>query len=313
MKIIILFFIPIFLIGCSTIPQGTAPSSSPLINKSGENLKYQVIGQSIADAGHFSLFGFIPFGRADIDEAIYKAIQKRNGDNLINLCYNVDYVSYFIFGSTTSITVKGDVIKYTSNGQSFDTKSEFFDFDEPSTKLPANHMFRVNVINGLGFNYGLVLPFNDIMFGKITLGYRAYEDEIVSTLNFGGGNTFKYKIDYQFIPLIFSTGVNTEKIFKTDIPVNGIASIGLGYYPDIKRIDANLSGKESGWLNFGWNVGIGAEYKIISNLALGVYYNYHKLFVGEDNIIGIGYWGFYNSEIEKPSFSELGLTLRFIP
>lgn len=165
-------------------------------------------------------------------------------------------------------------------------------------------MFRVNVINGLGFNYGLILPFNDIIFGKITLGYRAYEDEIVRTYNLGGGNTFtsKYKIDHQFIPLIFSAGINTEEFLQTKIPLNGVVWLGVGIYSDV---ESNV------WINFGWNMGIGAEYKVIPNLALGIFYNYHKIFVGEDNIIDN--WGFYNSESEKPSFSELGLTLRFIP
>jgi len=296
MKIIILFLFTLFLIGCATIPQGTAPSSSPLIDKSGENLKYQVVGSSTADAGHFSLFGFIPFGRTDIDEAIYKAIQKRNGDNLINLCYNVNYVSYLIFGSRTSITVKGDVIKYSQTGQSETYKeNEFIDLYDRSTKLPANHIFSANVIsNGLGFNYGLIIPFGSGMYGKIGLGYRSYEDEIVETYNWGWGDyTNKFTIDYHFIPFTFSTGINTEGILESDIPVNGIASLGAGYYPDVKN---------ERWVNFGWNLGVGAEYKIIPSLALGVFYNYHSLFVAEDYFID-----------DNPSFSEFGLMLRLIP
>lgn len=303
MKIIILFLLSLLLIGCATIPQGTAPSSSPLIDRSGENLKYQVIGTSTADAGHFSLFGFIPFGRTDIDEAIYKAIKNRNGDNLINLCYNVNYVSYFIFGSRTSITVKGDVIKYNTAGQTVTyTDSRYIDFYEPSTKLPANHIFSANVIsNGLGFSYALLIPFGSGIFGKIGLGYRSYEDEI-ETYNWGWGDfTDKFTIDYQFIPLTFSMGINTEGIIELDIPLNGFASIGAGYYPDVKN---------ERWVNFGWNLGIGAEYKVIPNLALGVFYNYHQLFVAENNILD--YWGI-DVASDKPSFSDFGLMLRLVP
>lgn len=296
MKIIILFLLSLLLIGCATIPQGTAPSSSPLIDRSGENLKYQVVGTSTADAGHFSLFGFIPFGRTDIDEAIHKAIKNRNGDNLINLCYNVNYVSYFIFGSRTSITVKGDVIKYNTAGQTETySDSRFIDLYEPLNKLPANHIFSANVIsNGLGFNYSLMIPFGSGIFGKIGLGYRSYEDEIVETYNWGWGDfTNKFTIDYQFVPLTFSVGLNSADLLASDIPVNGIAAFGAGYYPDVKN---------ERWVNFGWNLGAGVEYKLIPSLALGIFYNYHSLFVAED---------YYTDD--KPSFAEFGLMLRLVP
>jgi opacity protein-like surface antigen len=292
------------MIGCATIPQGTAPSSSPLIDKSGKDINYEVLGTSEADAGHFSLFGFIPFGRADIDEAINEAIQKKGGDNLINLCYDIEYASYFIFGSSTSINVKGDVIKYSgTNESSVTNKTELVDYESPS-KLPTSHAISANILsNGLGFYYNLIIPFNKILFGKLGIGYRSFEEEVEETYYtyWYGYYPSKYKTKYQFIPITFSMGVNSEGFIETDIPVNGIASFGFGYYPDVDRDE---------WVNFGWNLGLGAEYRVIKNLALGLFFNYHKLFVGEDNLSN--FYGNY-SERGKQSFSEFGLMVRFVP
>jgi len=289
------------MIGCATIPQGTAPSSSPLIDKSGKDIKYEVLGTSEADAGHFSLFGIIPFGRADIDEAISEAIKKKGGDNLINLCYDVEYTSYFIFGASTSISVQGDVIKYNgSNESSVTNKTELVDYESPS-KLKLSHALIANVPNdGFSFYYNLILPFSKTLFGKLGIGYRSLEAEVDETYYtyWYGYTTHKYKSKYQFIPITFAIGVNSEGLVETAIPVNGTASLGIGYYPDMERVDS-----ESEWLNFGWNLGLGVEYRVIPMLSLGLSFNYHDLIIAKD---------IFNTD-NKPTFSEFGLMLRFVP
>lgn len=294
------------LIGCATIPQGSAPSSSPLINQRGEDLKYEVIGTSSASSGSFSLFGFIPFGRADIDEAISDAIKSRGGDNIINLSYNVESVYYLFFGITTSIKVEGDVIKYKSGSTNSDVLNSEFKTGPLSSKLPVGHQLSVNIFSdGTGINYNLIMPFSKIIFGKLSVGYRAYEEKETETAYYFG------ETKYSFIPITFSAGINTENLIQTGIPLNGFASAGVGYYPDMERTDHSGSLKNMGWLNFGWNLGVGVEYKLIPQLALGIDYNYHSMFIGE-NKTEYQYF-FIEPDEEKPSYSDFGLFLKFIP
>jgi len=308
MKHLIIALILLTLVGCATIPQGTAPSSSPLISTAGEDIKYRLLGPSEASAGHISLFGFIPLGRTDIDAAITEAINNKGGDNLINIGYNVDYKYYILFGKT-SLTLKGDAIKYTESGETDliiqnqgDMYNQEIDYKSDQVKLPLGHQLNVNLFSdGTAINYNLIFPFNKVVFGKLSIGYRGYEEKLSQTY-FGG--TFEYTAKYAFIPITFSAGVNSEKLIQSEIPVNGTVGLGFGYYPDVERIDK--SNGHEGWLNFGWNIGLGAEYKVIPNLALGIYYNFHQIFTGESKMSFEGTDG-------KPSFSETGISLRYIP
>ena len=300
MKFVIIFLFALLLSGCATIPQGTAPSSSPLINTAGEDIKYRVLGPSEASAGHISLFGFIPLGRADIDAAITEAINNKGGDNLINISYNIDYVNYFLFGMT-SITIQGDVIKYTGAGETDKTiinqggvYNQEIVRKSNQVQLPLGHQLNVNLFSdGTAINYNLIFPFNKVVFGKLSIGYRGYEEKF-------SGYTFEYTTKYSFIPITFSAGVSSEKLIQSEIPVNGSVGLGLGYYPDTENEE---------WLNFGWNIGLGAEYKVVPNLALGIYYNFHQIFIGEKK----SSYYFNGDGEDKPSFSETGISLRYVP
>lgn len=75
------------------------------------NQEYEVLGKASGSASHFSLFFFLPLGKADIDAAVRKAIAQRDGDNLINVRY-WQRASWALIGAVITIEVEGDVIKY---------------------------------------------------------------------------------------------------------------------------------------------------------------------------------------------------------
>ncbi|MBK7104975.1 MAG: hypothetical protein IPH62_06805 [Ignavibacteriae bacterium] len=100
----------LFLSSCSVIPIGYEASSVPLTNENGDNIKYEVLGQSEGSSGYFSLFGIIPFGSVDSKAAINDAVANLNGDALINPRYWTRTSFYFI-GTYTNVEVKGDVVK----------------------------------------------------------------------------------------------------------------------------------------------------------------------------------------------------------
>ncbi len=100
----------LFLSSCSVVPVGYEASTIPLTNNKGDNVKYEVLGQSEGSSGYFSLFGIIPFGSVNTDQAIKEAVNKLNGDALINPRYWSRW-SYYIIGTYTNVEMKGDVIK----------------------------------------------------------------------------------------------------------------------------------------------------------------------------------------------------------
>lgn len=104
---LLVFILPIILLlGCSVMPAGITPAADDLANQ-----QYEVLGKANGSASHFSLFFFLPLGKADIDAAIREAIAKRGGDNLINVRY-WQRASWALIGTIITIEVEGDVIKY---------------------------------------------------------------------------------------------------------------------------------------------------------------------------------------------------------
>ncbi len=110
MKKIIIAFLMILFTGCSVVPLGYEASTIPLTNNTGNNLRYDVLGKSEGSSGYFSLFGIIPFGSINTNQAVNEATNKLNGDALINPRYWFRQSFYFI-GTYTNIEVKGDVIR----------------------------------------------------------------------------------------------------------------------------------------------------------------------------------------------------------
>ena len=225
MKMILFFLVAVLFVGCSTIPQGTTPSTSPLIAENGTAKTYEIIGNSEGSAGHFTLFGFIPFGRTNIDKAINEALAKYQGDNLINVNYYVNSAFYLI-GSSTSITVQGDVIKYIDKEKVTEGKKPVY---ANAAKVPDNSTHRLSLgsaIDGLYIGYSLSKPINDFLFYQLSLGYKHYETKEKIT-PFGGWYNYSFEVDRKFdaIPITFNVGVNAKKFLDLPIPLNPFVSL----------------------------------------------------------------------------------------
>jgi len=102
-----ILILAVVVTGCAVMPAGVAPSAHQM-----DTQLYQVLGKSSGEASHFTLFNIIPFGKADIEQAVQEAIRKKGGDNLINVRYWQKTTWVFI-GYLTTFHVEGDVIKYT--------------------------------------------------------------------------------------------------------------------------------------------------------------------------------------------------------
>ncbi len=103
---IALMFMVLIIAGCSHVPAGLAPSTSPL--QLGEAT---VIGHAVGSASYFSLVGIIPFGKPDYDAAIGDAIsQVPGGQKLINV-RSWFSSTYVIIGFVHTLSVEGDVVK----------------------------------------------------------------------------------------------------------------------------------------------------------------------------------------------------------
>ncbi|MBK7104974.1 MAG: hypothetical protein IPH62_06800 [Ignavibacteriae bacterium] len=290
MKTIILIIFSFSLIGCTTIPQGISPAAKPLVNDNGETIKYEVLGNTEGSASHFSLFNFIPFGRANIDDAINNAISTLNGDNLINSHYYVTQTFLFI-GSSTSINVKGDVIKYTGTLESKQLSTNTID-DNVDTLGNKTHLSNNNyknnsnnystsssnffkdvqhkvtlgsAVQGFAFDYTLIKPLNDFFFYSFGIGYKSVREKNTYTYGFGEYNyKSTYTNEFEVIPLTINIGANGKRILeKENIPVIPYASFGLAYLPpnDFDQI--------------GFNLNIGAVYKIPNFYDIGVGLEYH--------------------------------------
>lgn len=298
MKILLFFFVIVMFIGCSTIPQGTAPSSSPLIMENGKIKHYEIVGPGEGSAGHFTLFGFIPFGRTDIDKAINNAIAPYHGDNLINVNYYVNG-SYYFIGSSTSITVKGDVIKYVDKENSGITKTNTL--YNPINEGPNSyHRFSLgSAVDGFSMDYSYIKPLNDFLFYSLTVGYKNYTIKETQNYYFYYYNYyFSQESDHKYsaIPITFNFGGNAKKFINIpNIPVNPYASLGIAYIP--------LIGTEDEFDQLGMNFNIGVNYELIKGLAVGLDYRYLKSFIA---------LGSFNGN-EGIGFSNLNLTLTYYP
>jgi len=95
-------------IGCSsTLPGGLAASSSP-----SDYGDFEVLGSAEGSSKGISVFG-IQSTKADLRMATDKAINSMNGDAIINVRWYVEQTWWVILPvTTTTVIVKGDVIKY---------------------------------------------------------------------------------------------------------------------------------------------------------------------------------------------------------
>ncbi len=311
MRLLLAFILAITLIGCSTIPQGIAPSAKPLVNEKGETITYDILGQSEGSASHFSLFDFIPFGRTDIDEAIQNALIPLDGDNLINTHYYVTR-TWWLIGTSTGITVKGDVIKYT--GSKFikrkvvinKEKVEKLDTNEIKQKV-SKQTFKSNnqtttagisdfikdaqhkvtlgsLLSGFAIDYTIRKPINKFLFYSFSLGIKNYSEEVYTN---DRDYNWNYTIKETYVPITANIGVNGKTILeKENIPINPYASFGLAYLPpnDFDQI--------------GYNLNFGAVYEIpgLKEIGVGLEYHYLKSLTGSER-----------------SFSNLNLSFIYSP
>lgn len=293
--IFILILFSIWFIGCATIPQGTSPAASPLISEEGKPKTYEVLGKAEGSAGHFTLFGFIPFGRANIDAAIQEAVAQQQGDNLINVHYYINSAWYLI-GSSTSITVKGDVIKYTLSGQATTPLSSSRKV-LPIMGAGLFHRLAIgSAVDGFAADYTLGKSLGDYLLVSFSLGYKRYE-KTETEYYFGGTYTFGSKTEYNALPIAVNFGGSAKKALK--IPLNPYASVGVAYMP---ILDRNYIG-DSIWDQVGFNINVGVDYELAKGIGVGLDYRYFKSLIKMDS---------YLSETGV-NFSNLSLSLVFYP
>jgi opacity protein-like surface antigen len=249
MKTLSIFLISLLtFVGCATIPQGTAPSASPLVSEDGKPKEYQIVGRAEGNAGHFTLFGFIPLGRSDIDAAVQDAIKTHRGDNLINVRYYVNSAWYFI-GSQTSITVRGDVIKY---GAGTGTTTPISRPLKSSGGMNVFHRFNIgSAVDGFSIEYMAQSSLSDYLFAAFGIGYKRI-------------NNFE-----NALPIAINIGGTAKKLIK-DIPLNPYASVGIAYIPLFST---------SVWNQVGFNANIGVDYEVTKGIGVGIDYKYFKSLV----------------------------------
>ncbi len=105
-------FIMIFMLmtGCSTVPICISPSNTPLYDKTVS----QNLGKTSGEDSAYSLLGLYMIGRPDIEAAMKEAIDRKQGDALINVrCYEKS--SYFLFFSVNTVIIEGEAVKYAAD------------------------------------------------------------------------------------------------------------------------------------------------------------------------------------------------------
>ena len=109
----------LLLSGCSTSPVCVTSSLTPLQGRTvTENL-----GHCKGSDTAYSVLGIYMIGRPDINIAIQKALDSKKGDTMINVrCYET--YGYFLFFSTSTVTVEGDAIKFAVPEDSADKKGK---------------------------------------------------------------------------------------------------------------------------------------------------------------------------------------------
>ena len=91
----------------STLPGGLADSSSPT-----DYGDFEVLGSAEGSSKGTSVFG-IQTSKADLRTATDQAIKSVNGDAMVNVRWYIKHKWWVILPVvTTTVTVKGDVIKY---------------------------------------------------------------------------------------------------------------------------------------------------------------------------------------------------------
>ena len=96
----------------STMPGGLASSSEPA-----DYGKYEILGQASGSSKSTFIIG-IQSGKPDIRAAAAQAVNSLNGDALINMRWYATTTNWIILPVTTvTITVEGDVIKFTGGGK----------------------------------------------------------------------------------------------------------------------------------------------------------------------------------------------------
>lgn len=307
MKYILCLFLLVLYYGCATIPQGTAPSAYPLVTEDGKAISYQKIGLSEGTAGHFELFGLMAFGKTDIQEAIREAVRRLNGDNLINVHYYVNVNSYII-GNTISITVKGDVVKYTEELQNTNNEdTESYKKTDPVTDFPDKvkwigatiHGLSLGGIDGSYYGYSFSKELNAVSFFEISLGYKKLEIENGS---YGPYSFYKRENSiYHFFPLNINIGLQSKNIKSIEIPINLFSSVGLSYLPFQEKGASSLNEE-----NYGVNFSIGFNAMVKEGFGIGLEYRIHHA-IGEK--LRLGYYGM----AEEVNISNLNLNILYFP
>lgn len=277
--------------GCSImLPGGLTDSTAP-VNQKG----YRIMGRSEGSVSKASLFGLIPLGKADMEEAIQKAIEKRGGDELINVTWYHTYTNYYVVQVYT-FTVRGTVIKYAEGAaEAALTRrppEEMWPHKKP--KPPYLHTVSVGLarmyeakeeeeyhsssakgVTGFDFTWQMRRPSAKpyYFFPAVTFSYLSGDVKY---------STDWYHYTQEEVRRSFSVSgnvgldVNAMSWFKTPQGIRPYAETGVGYFSTGVRSEDT----RSIWhlLQVGWNIGIGTEYRFHPKYALDIELNRQSVF-----------------------------------
>ena len=92
---------------CITAPVCLTSSTTPIQEKA----VMQNLGKTEGTSSTWSVLGLWMIGRPDIGAAIDEAVQKKDGDALINVrCYET--FRWYLLFSTTTVRVEGEAVKF---------------------------------------------------------------------------------------------------------------------------------------------------------------------------------------------------------
>jgi len=94
-------------VGCSHMPGGIAPSTTPIGNR-----PYRVVGRARGSDSYVLLFGILPIkGSNSVKEAVHSAIRAHGADALIEVTVET-YTQFWILFTRNVIKVEGLAIRF---------------------------------------------------------------------------------------------------------------------------------------------------------------------------------------------------------
>ena len=295
----------VMISGCAaTLPGGGGftDATAPL-----DQRQYAVVGPG--EATVMSTIFLKQIGSPDIAKARDMAAASAGGDELVGVVWEVEHRNYFLF-SKLGVTVRGTVVRFTDGQSAREVRRVV---QPPSLPVLRDH----------GIMVGWSALSSELPYRRYDFRTRRY-----TRADYGAGWSLSYRprqpgTRWYFTPAISVTVLeemtsiaamgNVVLPLSEHIPVPLGAWVpygeaGVGYTPTVVHDREDLQ-----WMQFGWNVGLGATLPLGSGLALDVSAN-RQASIGGFGLLWSPDGGFYRdwrgSDLSSdPHFWRFGLGL----